>query len=121
MQDRVGLSKRLHATLTNYYPQVLEWFTEKDTLMFCDFVARWSSLKQVRTARRVTLITFFNQHNARYLAVNEARITKIRTARALTDDAGVIEPNRLMTEVLIAQLKLIIHSIERLDAEIKTR
>lgn len=121
VQDRVRLSNRLHATLKNYYPQVLEWFTEKDTLIFCDFVARWPSLAQARKARKATLITFFNQHNARYLAVNEARITAIKTARALTDDAGVIEPNRLMTDVLIAQLKLMIHSIERLDAEIKTR
>lgn len=37
VQDRVDLSNRITATLKNYYPQVLDWFKEKDTVLFCDF------------------------------------------------------------------------------------
>jgi len=36
VQDRVDCSNRITAILKNYYPQVLDWFKEKDTLIFCD-------------------------------------------------------------------------------------
>jgi len=119
VQNRVDLSNCLTAILKNYYPQVLDWFKEKDTIIFCDFVARWPSLVDSQKARKQTLMNFFNQHNSRYPAINEKRITDIKTACALTDDVGVIEPNKIMVEVLIAQLKQLIESIERFDREIK--
>jgi hypothetical protein len=33
VQDRVDLTNGISATLKNYYPQVLDWFNEKDTHM----------------------------------------------------------------------------------------
>jgi len=119
VQDRVNLSNRITAILKNYYPQVLEWFKEKDTVIFCDFIARWPSLALIKMVRKSTLLTFFNRHNSRYPEVNERRIAEIRSAMALTDDRGVIEPNRIMIEVLVPQLKLLIESIMRMDSEIK--
>jgi len=119
VQDRVDISNCITATLKNYYPQVLDWFKEKDTVIFCDFVSRWSSLALVKAARKSTLQTFFNQHNSRYPAVNDKRITDIKEAMALTDDSGVIEPNKMMVEILVTQLKLLIESIMRMDIEIK--
>lgn len=121
VQDRIKVSNRLTATLKNYYPQVLEWFADKDTTIFCDFVTRWPSLSDAKKAQRRTLNTFFNQHYSRYASVNETRISAIKSACALTTDAGVIEPNKMMAEMLVAQLKLLITSIERLDGEIKQR
>lgn len=121
VQDRVDLSNCITATLKNYYPQVLDWFKEKDTVIFCDFVARWPSLPEAKKVRKQTLMQFFSQHNSRYPEVNEKRFTDIKVACALTDDLGVIEPNKIMIEVLIAQLKLLIEAIERLDKEIKQR
>lgn len=53
--------------------------------------------------------------------VNEKRISEIKSARALTNDPGVIEPNQIMIEALIPQLKLLIESITRMDKEIKQR
>ena len=38
VQDNVDLSNKITATLKNYYPQALEWFGEKDTIIFCDFI-----------------------------------------------------------------------------------
>jgi len=119
VQDRVGLSNCITATLKNYYPQVLDWFKEKDTIIFCDFVSRWSSLPDIQKVRKQTLMNFFNQHNSRYPAINEKRFTDIKAACALTNDPGVIEPNKIMIEVLIPQLKLLIEAIERLNLEIK--
>ena len=66
-----------------------------------------------------SLLAFFNQHNSRYPDVNEARILSIKTAHTLTDDEGVILPNKMMVEVLIAQLKVLLGGIEGLNKEIK--
>ncbi len=119
VQERVDLSNCITATLKNYYPQVLDWFKEKDTIIFCDFVARWPSLAVSQKARKQTLINFFNLHNSHYPQVNEKRCIDIKMACALTDDPSVIEPNRILIEVLIPQLKLLIEAINRFDVEIK--
>lgn len=119
VQSRVSLSNKITATLKNYYPHVLEWFEDKDTVIFCDFLLRWPSLLLVKKARRQTLIDFFNQHNSRYPDVNEKRIVNIKKAEALTEDPSVILPNQLIVESLIAQLKLLMEAIERFDKQIK--
>jgi transposase len=121
VQDRVDLSNKITAILKLYYPQVLDWFDEKDSAIFCDFIAKWPSLYCVKKAKKQTLLNFFNQHNSRYPKVNERRIEAIKGAIALTDDAGIIEPNQLMIEILIAQFKLLIKAIETMDEEIKKR
>ena len=120
-QNRVDLSNKITAILKLYYPQVLDWFDEKDSTIFCDFVAKWPSLSRVKKARKQTLLNFFNQHNSRYSETNERRIKAISNAFALTDDAGIIEPNQLMIEILIAQLKLLVEAVGRMDKEIRNR
>ena len=119
VQDRVKLSNRITAVLKNYYPQALDWFKEKDTVIFCDFIEKWPSLIDAKKARTQTLMNFFNAHNSRYPGVNEKRIEHIQSAFPLTTDRGVIEPNKLMVKLLIAQLKLMIQAIENMDLEIR--
>ena len=121
VQDRVDLSNRITATLKNYYPQALEWFKEKDTAIFCDFLTKWPSLAAVKKARKQTLMNFFNTHHSRYVTVNEKRIEDIKSAMPLTNDLGVIEPNMILVEVLVPQLKGLIEAVERFDKEIKQR
>ena len=91
--DKVRITYRLTAALKNYYPQVLEWFADRDTLLVCNFVERWPILRAAQRARQSTLRTFFHEHNARYPKVIERRIEAIRTAIPLTEDDGVIAPN----------------------------
>ncbi|WP_259368684.1 transposase [Colwellia sp. BRX10-4] len=43
----------------------------------------------------------------------------IKNAMPLTEDTGVIEPNQLLVEVLIAQFKVLLKGIESLDKVIK--
>lgn len=121
VQDRVNLSNRMTALLKNYYPHVLQWFSDKDTVIFCDFIAKWPSLESAQRARATTLKKFFNEHNVRYPNVNEQRIEAIKTAVPLTRDPGVIEPNKILVSMLIEQLRLLICSIEQLDCEIRQR
>jgi len=121
VQDRVNLTNRISAVLKNYYPQALDWFTKKDSMIFCEFIRKWPSLTQAKRARKATLLSFFNHHNSRYQQRNEMRIDNIKSARPLTDDIGVIEPNQILIELLIPQLKVLIQSIARMDREIKQR
>jgi transposase len=121
VQDRVDTSNRIMASLKNHFPLVLDIFQDRDTVIFCDFLERWPTLKAAKTARNSTLLTFFESHNARYPKINEDRVSSIRGATVLTNDAGVIDPNVALVRILIAQLRLLIDAIESLDKEIRTR
>ena len=55
-----------HRTLLKaYFPQVLQWFRDKETAVFADFVERWPTLAAAQRARRETLVAFFHAHNVR--------------------------------------------------------
>ncbi len=116
--DKTRCVNRLCYTLKQYYPQALEWFEQRDTVLFCDFISRWPTLKQVRGARQTTLIIFFKAHNVRFERVIEARVCAIKAATPLTQDAAVIEAHQLQAEVLVEHLRLTLKSIARFDQEI---
>lgn len=63
VQDRVRITNRLTAALKAYFPQVLEWFRDKETAVFADFVQRWPTLELAQKARKDTLAGFFRAHN----------------------------------------------------------
>lgn len=120
VNDKVRISNQLIYALKQYFPQALEWFQERDTAVFCDFLDRWPTLKQVKHARKATLESFFREHNVRYLAVIETRIRAIKTATALTDDIAVILPHQLLVQALVEQLRVTRKAIERFDTQIET-
>jgi hypothetical protein len=84
--DKVRLTNRLTSTLKNSFPHVLQWFQEKDTPIFCDFLSRWPTLKAVQLARRSTLESFFRDHHVRSPEVIARRLQAIRAALPLTTD-----------------------------------
>jgi len=91
VEDACRLTNRITNALKQYFPQPLEWFKDKDTLVFCDFLTLWPTLKQAQRARKARLSAFFHQHNVRYPHIVEARIKAIKAASALTEDVAVIE------------------------------
>jgi transposase len=95
VNDRIRTTNRLRNTLKQYYPQPLEWFDRIDTRLFCNFITRWPTLRQVKRARRTTLTTFFHQHSMRFSHVIHSRVEAIKTATPLTLDEGIIGPHRL--------------------------
>lgn len=121
VQDRVDLTNSLTYYLKNYYPQVLDWFNEKDTHIFCDFIRKWPSLKQVKRVRKKTIVAFMHQHNVRYVDVIEQRLVDIKSAIPMTADEGVLVPNQLMAELQANQLKVLLESIEQIEQEISKR
>ena len=60
-----------------------------------------------------------HQHNVRKKQLIDQRIDTIKDAVALTDDDGVILPNRLMAESIAQQIKSLLGSIETMDKEIR--
>jgi len=112
------VTNRITWALKQYFPQALEWFEDKNTVVFCDFITRWPTLKHAQRARKARLIAFFHEHNVRYPHIIEQRMRGIACATALTADRAVIEPNRLLVEALVQQLRGLLQSVERFDREI---
>jgi transposase len=119
--DKVRITNRLTSTLKNYFPQVLQWFQDKDTRIFCDFLSRWPTLKAAQLARRSTLETFFRDHHVRTADVLATRLHAIKTATPLTTDEGVIAPNTLLVQTLVSQLRVTLDAIEAFDQAIAQR
>ena len=116
--DKVRLTNRLTSALKNYFPQVLQWFDEKDTAIFCAFLSRWPTLKAVQLARRSTLEGFFREHHVRSADVIATRLRAIKSAVALTTDEGIIPPNALLVQALVAQLRVTLRAIADFDTAI---
>jgi transposase len=119
--DKVRLTNRLTSALKNYFPHVLQWFDDKDTTIFCDFLTQWPTLKAVQLARRSTLERFFRAHHVRYADVIDQRIQAIKSATPLTTDAGVIAPTALLVQALVSQLRVTLQAIDDFDEAIAQR
>jgi transposase len=119
--DKVRLTNRLTSALKNYFPHVLRWFPDKDTALFCDFLSRWPTLKAAQRARRTTLESFFRAHHVRAADVITTRIEAIKSAVALTLDEGIITPNALLVQALVAQLRVTLQVIADFDNAIAQR
>jgi len=115
------MTNRLTSTLKNYFPHVLQWFQDKDTNLFCDFLSRWPTLKAAQLARRTTLETFFRAHHGRSADVIAQRLQAIKSATPLTTDEGVITPNALLVQALVAQLRVTLQAIADFDTAIAQR
>ena len=118
VDDKTRITNRLTDTLKQYYPQALDWFEQRDTVLFCDFLARWPTLTQVKRARRGSLQAFFCAHNSRRADVISARLDAIKAATPLTEDLGVIVPCRLKVLVLVEQLRTTLQAIDRFDRQL---
>jgi transposase len=118
INDKVRLLNRLTSALKNYYPQPLEWFSEKDTALFCDFLERWPTLKAVQLARRSTLERFMREHHVRSAELIDRRLQAIKSATPLTTDEGIIVPKRLRVQALLSQLRAVRQGVESFDKAI---
>jgi transposase len=119
VNDRIRITNRLRFALKQYYPQALDWFPRGvDTVLFCDFIARWSTLKQVKSARKNTLLRFFHEHRLWRTQVLEKRLEAIKSAQPLTLDEAVIDPYKLQALVLIDQLRVTLQAIKKFENKI---
>jgi transposase len=118
---KVRITNRLISTLRNSFPQVLQWLEDKDTHLVCDFLRRWPTRKAAQLARRTPLEPFCRDHHVRSEHVIAQRRHAIKTATPLTTDAGVIAPNALLVQALVAQLRVTWQAIANCDTAIAQR
>jgi transposase len=119
--EKVRLTNRITAALKSYYPQVLQWFDDIDTQVFCDFIQQWPTLKKAKCARKPTFVKFFKAHRCVRPAVIEKRIEAIKAAIPLTEDDGVIIPFESLTRVMTLQLSQLLVAIHDYDLDIAKR
>lgn len=114
--EKVRLTNRITAALKGYYPQVLEWFEDKATQVFCEFLSLYPSLKAAKVAPKAELEQFFRTHHVVQAKTINRRLEQIVKGVVLTEDAGLVEPLQLLVAALIAQLQVLLPSIATFDA-----
>ncbi|EPB9509928.1 IS110-like element ISEsa2 family transposase, partial [Yersinia enterocolitica] len=86
VEDKRRFVNRIINTLKQYYPQPLEWFSHRGSLLLCELIIRWPSLQQLKRARRDTIRNFLNAKGGRAMALTEQRVASIDNAIPLTTD-----------------------------------
>ncbi|PSB13880.1 IS110 family transposase [filamentous cyanobacterium CCP2] len=117
--EKVRLTNRIIAALKSYYPQVLEWFEDKDTQVFCEFLTRYPDLKAAQAAPKEELEQFFKSNHVVQAKTIKHRLEQIQQGVVLTTDAGIVEPFQLLVRALIAQLQVLLPTIATFDAKIE--
>ena len=115
VRDKVRLSNRLCSTLKQYYPQALDWFENRGTVMFCDFIKQWSTLQKLQRARSSTLIKFFRSHHSYRCDVIERRIASMKRVQPLTSDPAIVSTHERQALVIIEQWRLVLQAISQYD------
>lgn len=85
---------------------MLEWFEDKDTQVFCEFLSRYPSLKAAQADPKAELEQFFRTHHVVQAKTINRRCEQIEQGVVLTEDAGIVEPLQLLVAALIAQLQV---------------
>ncbi len=118
VDDKRRLANRLINALKQYYPQTLDWFSHRDTDLFCEFIIRWPTLQQLKRAHAVTIRRFFLSKGGNAAPKTEQRIVAIKQAVPLTHDRGVIDSHQLLSTTLASQIQLLIKAIRDFDKQI---
>ncbi|XPM57286.1 MAG: IS110 family transposase [Leptolyngbya sp. IPPAS B-1204] len=117
--EKVRLTNRIIAALKNYYPQVLDWFEDKDTQVFCAFVECYPTLKEAQAATPEELTQFFHSHQVIRRSAVTRRIEQIANSGIpLTEDPGIVEPMQWLVQTLIGQLKPLLVRLTELTLKI---
>ena len=119
--EKVRLTNRITASLKSYFPQVLDWFEDKDTLVFCSFMEQFPSVIDAQAATPQQLTQFFCSHQAGRKTAIARRIQQIQEAGPpLTRDDAIVVPAQALTCALIALLKVVLTQLNDFNAKIVT-
>jgi transposase len=117
--EKVRLTNRITASLKAYFPQVLDWFEDKDTLVFCAFMEQFPSVHTAQAATPEQLTQFFRSHHAGRKSAIARRIQQIQDAGPpLTRDEAIVVPAQALTCALIALLKVVLNQLTDFNAKI---
>lgn len=118
--EKVRLTNRITSALKNFYPQVLDWFEDKDTQVFCEFLSHYPDLPSAQAASADELTEFFKGHKVIRRSAITRRIAQIHTSGpSLTEDPGIVEPMQWLVQTLIIQLKALLLRLNDLNLKIE--
>lgn len=117
-----ALVLRWRAQLQAYYPLFLELFGDQlDTPLACQFLQRWPHLAALQKVREQTLRGFFYSQGSRSEPKIQQRLERIRQAKPLTEDEGVLAPSQADALLISQLLRVLFARIAALDAQIAQR
>ncbi len=117
--EKVRLTNRITASLKSYFPQVLDWFRDKDTQVFCDFIEQFDDVKAAQAATPETLTQFFHRHHVVRRSAIQRRIEQIKDAGPpLTEDDAIVIPAKTLTLSLITLLKVVLQQLTKFNQKI---
>jgi transposase len=120
VEDKRRHVNRLINALKQYYPLPLTMFSHRGSDLFCEFLIRWPTFKQLKRARENTIRMFFRQRGGNAVTNTDKRIKAIETAMTLTEDSSIIEPYSLLVVSLCNQIQLLNKSIKAFDREVES-
>ena len=102
-------------TLKQYFPQAVEWFSKKDSRIFCRFMTRWPTLQHAQRAHKTTLEDFFRNNYICDAEKITKRVNAIKEAMPLTEDEAVIETHSMFMTALLERIICAMKSIKLFD------
>lgn len=117
VDDHTRLLNRLTQQLKEYFPQVLEWFSELASRSALEFLRRWPTLEKAQRTPRRSFERFFRSH--RYsVSRTQQKMQSIAAATPLTADQAILEVHPRLVQIWIGQLQLLQTSIAELEQQI---
>src|SRR4030095_207884 len=105
---RTLLSNQLTSALKDYFPQALEWSGEKRAAaMALDFLDKWPSLLDLKASKPDTIRRFYHAHNVRRPELIQDRLPQLRSAKALTTEAAIVDTRVRVVRLLVAELRVL--------------
>jgi transposase len=118
--EKVRLTNRITAALKSYYPQVLDWFDDKHTIAFCEFLEQFPNLESAQAATAEELKQFFRSHHIIRKTTIQRRTQQIQEAGPpLTQDPAIIQPAQALVQGLVALLKVILRQLIEFETQIE--
>jgi transposase len=119
VDEKVRLTNRITASVKSYFPQVLDWFEDKDTFVFCEFLEQYADVESAQAATAEQLSQFFQTHQVVRRTAIARRIVQIEAAGPpLTVDPSIVLPAQALTLALIALLKVVLRQLSNFNAKI---
>lgn len=117
VDDRTRYVNRLTAQLKMFFPQLLEWFDDVDSVIVGQLLRKWPTLEQLQQAKPGRVAEFLRKHH-----VPEGRVElvqqAIRKAIPATTDRAVVAVSELIVRRLVRQLEVLREAIKEHDQRI---
>ena len=121
VDERTRLVNQLHSALKTYYPLAESLLHNRmNTVMATEFLIRWPDLESLQKTETTELRSFFYQHNSRGAKLMEKRLEAVQKAKALTTDPAIIEPARLLVNMLATMLRPLHKAITAMEMAIQS-